>query len=241
MSLERMPSTSHRVLRATVRAVVGLCGLLVVPVLLVGGDAGDLVDRAEDYALGLAVAAAIALWWLVYWIRRRMFGRRVARAAEIAAADDPDFAADVVRSRAAVLFERVQEAWDAADLAALKELTSPALFDAWSAALDENERNGIRHHTKVVELTSVEYLGIANHDGEHDDRVTVRICSRLRDYYLGLDGELPDDVAGGSYGEVQTRAEFWDLVKCADGNGWVLESIVDDEHRSDVLRAEIVA
>ncbi len=240
MSLERMPSTSRRVLRTTARAVAGVCVVVILPVLFVGGDTGDLVDRIEEYALGFAVAAAILLWWLVYRIRRRVHGRRVAQAAAIAAADDPDFAVDVVRARAAVLFERAQEAWDAADRAALRELTSPALFDAWCAALDENESNGLRHHTKVVELTSVEYLGIVNHEGQHDDSVTVRICSKVRDYYVALDGaELPHDA--GSYGEVQARAEFWTLAKRADGDGWVLDSIVDDEHRDDVLREEIVA
>lgn len=244
MSLERMPSTSRRVLRATARTGAGLCVLLVLPVLFAGGDTGDLVDRIEDQGILLGVAAAILLWWLVYWIRRRLYGRRVARAAEIAAADDPDFAADIVRSSAAVLFERVQHAWDTADRAALKELTSPALFDAWCAALDENERNGLRHHTKVVELTSVEYLGIVNHDGEHDDLVTVRICSKLRDYYVGRDGEvLPNDDAGSrrSLSGVEARAEFWTLVKCANGNGWVLDSIDDDEQRSAFLRADVVA
>lgn len=249
MSLNRLPSTSHRVLRATVRAVVGFCAILVLPVYLAGGDAGDLVDRIGDRAIELGILGAIALWWLFYWCWRRVHGQRVAQAAAIAASDDPDFAAEVVRGSAAELFERIQEAWDAADRDALEALTSPELFGEWSAVLDEHERRGIRHHVKVVELTSVEYLGIVNLEGERGDRVTLRICSRRLDFYVGRDGKvLPyGDVsryerrASKPEENVWDRAEYWTLAKRADGDGWVLDSIAEDEKRRDVLGAEIVA
>ena len=75
-----------------------------------------------------------------------------------------------------------QAAWDARDDARLRALLSPDLLVEWRRRLADFAARGWHNRVEVLEVSSVEYLGLVNREGIDDDRVTCRISARLRDW-----------------------------------------------------------
>ena len=133
-----------------------------------------------------------------------------------------------------------QHAWDARDHDALAELLVPDLLVEWRRRLDDFARKGWHNRVEVLELRSIEYLGLTNREGEKDDRVTVRISARLRDYVVMRNGMVLKRNESGS--DTVDLTEFWTLAKRHDGReGWIIASIETDAEGQHVLDAEIVA
>lgn len=163
--------------------------------------------------------------------------RRVELAAAEASEDDPAFAPDVVRPAAADLFAAVQSAWDQADRAALARLVAPDLFEEWSRRLDDFERRGWRNRVQVASTPNVDYVGLRNAADDRDDRVTVLIQGRLRDYVVDAYGQRLGRTDAVS--DTTMVREYWTLGK-RDGR-WVLLSIEQGAEGDHVLSDEIVA
>jgi predicted lipid-binding transport protein (Tim44 family) len=199
--------------------VVALFGVIVVVFVIAAIFAGIKIAR--------------------YNRRRREHERSVELAAAVAADDDPAFAPDAVRESAKQMFMAAQHAWDARDHDALAELLVPDLLVEWRRRLDDFARKGWHNRVEVLELRSVEYLGLVNREGEKDDRVTVRLSARLRDYVVMRNGMVLKRNESGS--DTVELTEFWTLAKCDSGRGWIIASIETDAEGQHVLDAEIVA
>ncbi|MBB4663827.1 TIM44-like domain-containing protein [Conexibacter arvalis] len=205
-----------------------------------GGSPIVVLALVGVVAIFFVVAAVIAgIKVARYNRRRREHERRVELAAAVAADDDPAFAPDAVRESAANMFMAAQHAWDARDDRALAELLVPDLLVEWRRRLDDFARKGWHNRVEVLELRSIEYLGLTNREGERDDRVTVRISARLRDYVVMRNGMILKRNEAGS--DTVELTEFWTLAKRHDGNGWIIASIETDAEGQHVLDAEIVA
>jgi predicted lipid-binding transport protein (Tim44 family) len=214
----------------------------------VGGGGGFLI---------LIVIAIIVFWILpkltVWWrgqqtagrtVRQRVAGRqevaererRVELAAAEASEDDEAFSPDVVRPAATQLFQDAQAAWDRGDRATLAKLVAPDLYKEWARRLDDFDRKGWRNRVQVASAPSVDYVGLRNAADDRDDRVTVLIQARLRDYVV--------DSYGQRLGRTDTLAdatmvrEYWTLGK-RDGN-WILLSIEQGAEGEHALSEEIV-
>lgn len=117
-----------------------------------------------------------------------------------------DFDAEGFVRTAKVQFVRLQAAFDAADLADLREFTTPEMYA--ELALDIGERKGASNRTDVVTLDA-QLLGIETTEAEH--------VASLR--FTGMVREEAD-------GEARPFDEVWNLVKPVSGNGgWVLAGI----------------
>ncbi len=117
-----------------------------------------------------------------------------------------DFDAEGFVRTAKVQFVRLQAAFDAADLADLREFTTPEMYA--ELALDIGERKGASNRTGVVTLDA-QLLGIETTAAEH-------IAS------LRFTGMIREDADG----EARPFDEVWNLVKPVSGNGgWVLAGI----------------
>ncbi|HST38533.1 MAG TPA: TIM44-like domain-containing protein [Conexibacter sp.] len=206
--------------------------------------------------VAIVVVGLIASY--VYQRRRNQRERAVELAAAEATDDDPAFAPDAVRERAAQLFVDVHDARNRGDRSDLAALLTPGLFAEERRQLDERTRVGWRRHIEVLGLDRVEYLGLVNRDGEGEDRVTVRIRASVRDQMVEtrprpLPPRSPTSIESvmaflGEYESEQTAddlsteiAEFWTLAKHADGSDWVVASIESDVEGRHALAAEIVA
>lgn len=107
---------------------------------------------------------------------------------------------------AKVQFVRLQAAFDAGDVADLREFTSPEMFAELKMQIAE--RQGGANRTDVVRLDA-ELLGIES--GATDHVASVRFWGLVRE---------SDDAAAESFDEV------WNLVKPVSGQGgWVLAGI----------------
>jgi len=169
--------------------------------------------------------------------RREARRRRVELASAEAADDDPLFAADAVVQAAERIFRAAQEAWDARDDARLAQLLDPDLLVEWRRRLDDFAERGWDNRVEVLSVDAVEYLGLVNREGTADDRVTVRVSARLRDWVETLDGATV--MRRGAASSIISLTEYWTLGRRSDG--WFVASIESDAEGTHVLDEEIVA
>ena len=215
----------------------------------IGGGGGFII---------LVIIAIIVFWILpkliVWWrgqqtagrtVRQRVAGRqevkdrerRVELAAAEASEDDSAFAPDVVRPAATQLFQDIQAAWDSGDRAMLAKLVAPDLLQEWSRRLDDFDRKGWRNRVQVASTPSVDYVGLRNAAEDRDDRVTVLIQARLRDYVVDSYGQRVGRTDALS--DTTMVREYWTLGKRDDR--WVLLSIEQGAEGEHALTEDIVA
>jgi predicted lipid-binding transport protein (Tim44 family) len=163
--------------------------------------------------------------------------RRVELAAAEASEDDPAFAPDYVRTHAAALFTSIQQAWDARDRTALARLVAPDLLHEWELRLDDFDRKGWHNRVEVIGEPKIEYLGLTNRQDAGDDRVTVRIEGKLRDYVEDRYGN--HIKRSGRMSETVPVREFWTLGR--RGDRWILLSIEEGAEGAHAFTDAIVA
>jgi predicted lipid-binding transport protein (Tim44 family) len=207
-----------------------------------GGGAGGSGGGSPLFFLVIVVA--FLLFVLVTGLqvrrtrkRREAHRRRVELASAEAADDDPLFAADVVVPAAERIFRAAQQAWDARDDARIAQLLDRDLLVEWQRRLDDFAERGWHNRVEVLSVDAVEYLGLVNHEGTTDDRATVRISARLRDWVETLDGATV--MRRGAASSVVALTEYWTLGR--RGDGWIVASIESDAEGAHVLDQEIVA
>jgi predicted lipid-binding transport protein (Tim44 family) len=206
-----------------------------------GGGSGS---GGGDPVVVLLVIAAFLVVFVVGLIkglrarkRRRERVRAVELASAVAADEDEAFAAERVRAEAERLYRDVQAGWDARDLDRLAALAGPDLIEEWRRRLADFAQKGWHNRVELTGAPEVEYVGLVNRDGHHDDRVVVRVACAMRDYVETASGERI--MRDGEEDEHVTTAEYWTLHK-RDG-AWCLESIEQDAEGSHHLAGEIVA
>lgn len=210
----------------------GIGALVLIGLALVWFVFTRVVPRAGRFAPAAAGSGPAARR------RSRQRQRRVDLAAAEAAEEDPTFAPAAVRQAARRLFFDIQTAWDAGDRAALSRLVAPGLLAEWERRLDDFDRRGWRNHVQPLGEPVVEYVGLVNRGRREENRVTVRIDARLRDYVEDRYGNHLR--RGGRMREIVPVREYWTLVK--DGYGrWVLGSIEQGAEGVHALADPIVA
>jgi predicted lipid-binding transport protein (Tim44 family) len=163
--------------------------------------------------------------------------RRVELAAAEAAEDDPAFAPDNVKPAAAKLFKDIQVAWDAGDREWLGRLVAPQLLREWDRRLDDFDRRGWHNRVKLLGEPSVEYVGLARHGNDDEDRVVVRVEARLRDFVEDAYGNRI--TRRDRFGETVKIREFWTLVRNRAGR-WIVGSIEQGAEGRHALQDQIV-
>jgi predicted lipid-binding transport protein (Tim44 family) len=210
------------------------------------------------HGLGALVLIGVFLLWLLFtrvapkagafWSAQQSSGRparrrssqrerRVELAAAEAADDDPVFAPEIVRTQATALFKDIQAAWDAGDRAKLRRLVAPDLLQEWERRLDDFDRRGWRNRVQPVGEPRVEYVGLTHRGNADQDRVTVRIEARLRDYVSDRYGTHLKRA--GRLSETVRVREFWTLKR--DGERWILSSIEQGAEGAHALTEQLVA
>lgn len=117
-----------------------------------------------------------------------------------------DFDKEGFARSAKVHFIRLQTAWDAKDLADIREFTTPEMYAEVKMQL--SEMKGETSHTEVVDLDA-EVLGVER--GAQEELASVRFKGTLR--------ESRD-------GPAEAFEEVWNLLKPASGrSGWLLAGI----------------
>jgi hypothetical protein len=113
---------------------------------------------------------------------------------------------------------------------------APGLLTEWERRLDGLARHGWRNRVELVGEPRIEYVALSRR-GQPEDRVTVRVEARLRDFV--------EDAAGhrikrsGRATETIKVREFWTLGRRA--GRWVLASIEQGAEGAHALADQIVA
>src|SRR4051794_4055599 len=133
-----------------------------------------------------------------------------ADTAQMAPASVPGVPADFdvpgFLRNAKVYFLRLQAAWDARDLADIREFTTPEVFAEIKTQIDE--RKGETDRTEVSDLDA-QLLGIE--DGQEGYLASVRFTGRMRE---------------SANGPEEPFVEVWTLAKPISGRtGWLLAGI----------------
>lgn len=163
--------------------------------------------------------------------------RRVELAAAEAADDDESFSPDVVKVQAAALFKEIQRAWTDGDRAKLNQLVGRDLMAEWGRRLDDYDRKGWRNHVEVLGEPEIQYVGLVNRGGTSEDRVTVKIDAKVKDYVVDRSGRHLKRT--GVFSETVTLREFWTLRK--RDHRWILMSIEQGSEGAHALKDQIVA
>jgi predicted lipid-binding transport protein (Tim44 family) len=163
--------------------------------------------------------------------------RRVELAAAEAAEDDESFSPDVVKVQATALFKDIQSAWSNQDRAKLNQLVGKDLMAEWSRRLDDYDRKGWRNIVEVIGEPDVQYVGLVNRGGTSEDRVTVKIEARTKDYEIDRVGRHIKHT--GQFSETITLREFWTLRR--RNRRWILMSIEQGSEGAHALDDTIVA
>jgi predicted lipid-binding transport protein (Tim44 family) len=149
---------------------------------------------------------------------RAVFDRLRRRARRV-----PEWnAADLDRERLAALHLAVQRAWGEGDLAALRQLTTPAMAAWFAEEFARLERAGL-HNV----LADVELLGAEPREARREDDMqfmTVLLRWRARDYLVRAAGDAAPEVAGGDPRMPVEIEEMWTLARQGEGD-WLLSAI----------------
>jgi predicted lipid-binding transport protein (Tim44 family) len=153
-----------------------------------GGEAVSVTGHPLPPVGGIGTGAAVPL-----------------SAADMRGHIPDDFDVESFVQAATEQFVRLQSAWDAGDLASLRDFTTPELYAELKS--DITARGGRPNHTEVVSL-SAEVLGVRD--------IGSAVMASLR--YSGVMRE--DDAAAAPFEEV------WHLVRSKRGrDGWLLAGI----------------
>ncbi|MGH3028306.1 MAG: TIM44-like domain-containing protein, partial [Gaiellaceae bacterium] len=127
-------------------------------------------------------------------------------------------------------------AWDARDAERLATLLGPDLLAEWERRLADFDAKGWHSRAEVLGDVNVEYVGLANREGESDDRAVVLIEAGLRAYVQDKDGNVI--LRKDEQDDVMRLSQYWTLG--ARGEGWALLSIEELDEGSHNLTDPLV-
>lgn len=212
-----------------------------------GGGSSSGSGEFSPGVIAVVVVAALVFFVIpALWAgrrRRRAREQRAARdavtrtAAAEAVEDDAHFAPEQVVAAADALFRRLQEAWDARDHDALRELAGPDLVVEWERRLADFAAKGWHNAVKVGAAPVVQYVGLENRGDDAQDRVVVAIECELEDYVVE---ERTGEVVfrEGEDAKLVRLCEYWTLAWTS--GEWRIDAIQGEAEGEHVLSAPLV-
>jgi hypothetical protein len=134
--------------------------------------------------------------------------RSPALEAELAALPGAvkGFAWPAARDRFGEVFLKLQQAWSDRDLAAIRPLTTDALFSTWRYWVEAYRAAGLRNRLELLHVAGVEPARVSV--DRYYAAITVRIFASMVDQTLDDGGRI---VAGGA--SAREFTEYWTFVR----------------------------
>jgi len=127
-------------------------------------------------------------------------------------ADDAAVTWPALQGRVAMVYQRLDAAWNKSDLADVRGLVTRSLQDYLRYWLDEYRRQGLANHLEDARIDRIDLAKI-----ERDrwfDAVTVRVFATGHDYTL-----QGDKVVGGSKTRARAYSEYWTFLRSSARRG----------------------
>lgn len=127
--------------------------------------------------------------------------------------DDPAVTFDAVRARLGLIYDKLNEGWNAQDMKLARGLTTVALRDYMDYWIAEYRRQGL--HNRLANAR-IEYVHLAKVIRDrHFDAITVRVGAVGNDYTVDRGGS----VVGGSKTDPRFYTEYWTLLRSSSRRG----------------------
>jgi hypothetical protein len=127
-------------------------------------------------------------------------------------ADDPGVTWPALEARAQMIYGRLNDAWNASRLDAVRGLVTRSLQDYLRYWLDEYRRQGLANHLDDARVSSIELAKVMR--DRWFDAITVRIFADGLDYTV-----RGDKVVGGSRDSRRAYSEYWTFVRSSARRG----------------------
>lgn len=135
-----------------------------------------------------------------------------ARLRELAS-DDANVTWPAFQERATMIYGRLNDAWNASELAPVRGLVTKSLLDYLHYWLDEYRRQGLHNRLDKAALQSME-LAKVDRD-RYFDSITVRIRATGLDFTTDARGK----VVGGSDKRPRPYSEYWTFLRSSARRG----------------------
>ena len=128
-------------------------------------------------------------------------------------ADDPAVTWAAFKQRVTLVYARLNEGWNAQDLAPVRGLVSSSMQDYLRYWIDEYKRQQLHNHLDDANLSEIDLAKVRR--DTYYDAVTVRV------YASGLDYTLDDKgtTVGGSRKSARTYSEYWTFIRASTRRG----------------------
>lgn len=136
-----------------------------------------------------------------------------AQQMQAITADDPQVTFEAVRARVALIYARLNEGWNASNLAPVRGLTTTALRDYMQYWLDEYKRQGLSNQLANASISYIELAKVVR--DRHFDAITMRVRAGGCDYTLDKGGSL----VGGSKTKIREYTEYWTVLRSSARRG----------------------
>jgi hypothetical protein len=142
------------------------------------------------------------------------------RAADFTAlnAADPQVWWDALVARITMIYGRLNEAWNALDMASARGLVTRSMLDYLRYWTDEYKRQKLVNRNDDAKVTSIELCKVRR--DRYFDAITVRVHAEGRDYTLDASGK----TVGGSQGFVRKYTEYWTFLRSSARRGAITVS-----------------
>jgi hypothetical protein len=135
------------------------------------------------------------------------------RWAELEQAD-PASGAQQLAARLQLIYNELNPAWTALDLAPVRGYVSDGLFDYLQYWIAAYQRQGLRNQLRDMRLTRWQLVKVVR--DKHFDAVTFRIWGSGRDFTVLQD---TGEVVGGNPNADRDYSEYWTLIRGAGVRG----------------------
>jgi predicted lipid-binding transport protein (Tim44 family) len=132
---------------------------------------------------------------------------------------DPTFDPGAMAANASDIFFKIQAAWTARDMKAVRELLTPEMYDRLDGQCAELRAQRRINRLENIAVRSAEVSEAWQESGQ--DFVTVAFLANVLDYTTDEAGQVTD----GSRSEPTRFEEFWTFVRPVGPNRWKLTAI----------------
>jgi hypothetical protein len=128
-------------------------------------------------------------------------------------ADDPAVTWDAFTARVGLVYQRMNEGWNALDLTPARGLVTTAMLDFLRYWTEEYKRQGLRNR---LDDASIDHVVLAKvRRDTYFDAVTVRVFASGHDFTV----DAKDHVVGGSRDDDRAYTEYWTFLRASTRRG----------------------
>lgn len=128
-------------------------------------------------------------------------------------ADDPQVTVEAVGARVALIYAKLNEAWNAQDMKLARGLTTVALRDYMDYWIKEYQRQGLHNQLVNASIETIQLAKVIR--DRHFDAITIRVRAGGNDYTVDRGGSL----VGGSKTFVRQYTEYWTVLRSSSRRG----------------------